>query len=60
LDKARKLKAGQWLDDGPPSYQRALFIKLEVNPFLRKRFGNSAVLDLAEEAAFQTFLRELQ
>jgi hypothetical protein len=60
LDKARKVKAGQWLDDGPPSYQRALFIKLEVNPFLRKRFGNSAVLDLAEEAAFQTFLRELQ
>jgi hypothetical protein len=60
LDEARKVKTGQWQPGNPQSLQRALFIKIQVNPFLRKRFGDSAALNIANEIAFQTFLRELQ
>ena len=60
LVEARKVKTGQWQPGNPQSLQRALFIKLQVNPFLRKRFGDSAALNIANEIAFQTFLRELQ
>jgi hypothetical protein len=47
--------------DGMTSNEvRASFIKLTLNPFLKERFGDSAVLDLANEIAFYKFLREIQ
>jgi autotransporter-associated beta strand protein len=60
LAKAQKVKDGTYQKGLIRSEQRALFIKLEVNPFLKRRFGDSAVLDLADELAFRTFLTELQ
>ncbi|MEX0669881.1 MAG: hypothetical protein WD060_05435 [Pirellulales bacterium] len=57
MNKVEQLKAGRW-STGPAYEQTALFIKLEVNPFLRRRFGESAALNLASEAAFLRFLAE--
>lgn len=58
LADAQKVKTGQWQPNNPQSYQRALFVKTQLNPFLRKRFGDSAVVNLANEIAFQRFLAE--
>jgi len=58
LADAQKVKTGQWQPNNPQSYQRALFVKTQLKPFLRKRFGDSAVVNLANEIAFQRFLAE--
>ena len=60
LDKAKTVRDGTYQTGWLKSEQRAFFIKFDVNPFLKRRFGDSAVLDLAEEVAFRTFLAELQ
>ena len=58
LDEAQKVKAGEWQPNTDPREQRALFIKLKVNLFLKNRFGDSAALNIADEVAFRTFLME--
>jgi hypothetical protein len=61
LNEARKIRdlpTGHLVEGLRPAEHRALFIKNKLNPFLQSRFGESAVLDLANELAFRHFLTE--
>jgi hypothetical protein len=60
LNWAQRVKQNDYMRDTPPAEQRAHFIKWEVMPFLKKRFGDSAALDVAGEAAFRKFLEDLK
>ena len=60
LNWAQRVKQNDYMRGSSPAEQRAHFIKWEVMPFLKKRFGDSAALDVAGEAAFRKFLEDLK
>jgi hypothetical protein len=58
LVDARKVRAGQYSQGIPDYEQRALFVKLRLNPFLQRRFGENMQMTFANHVAFITFLRD--
>jgi hypothetical protein len=60
LNAAQRVKQNSYQQNSPSHEQRAYFIRWEVMPFLRKRFGDSAQLNVADEVAFRKFLEDLK